>query len=189
MYKRLIRYFFNGLIFLVPVGLTLYIFYISFTSIDNFIQGYVTEYLPKKIPGLGILAVIVSITVLGVLAQNFIFKPIRNLIDNIFQKIPIIKILYSSIKDFLSAFIGQDKKYDKPVLVLMNKSANVYKIGFMTNEDLSSLGLKNMVAVYFTHSYTFSGEVFVVPKENIQPLNISSTEALKFTLSGGVTKI
>jgi uncharacterized membrane protein len=189
MYKRLIRYFFNGLIFLLPVGLTIYIFYISFTAIDNFIQGFVTEYLPKRIPGIGIFAVIILVTLLGFMAQSFIFKPIHRLVDKLFQKTPIVKVLYSSIKDLLSAFVGQDKKFDKPVLVLMNKSESIYKIGFLTSSDLSKLGVINMVAVYLPHAYNFSGELFIVPADNIKPLNIQASDAMKYIISGAVTKI
>ena len=173
----------------MPVGLTIYIFYISFTTIDNFIQSFVTEYLPKQIPGIGILAVIIIVTLLGYIVQSFIFKPIHRLIDKLFQKTPIVKVLYTSVRDLLSAFVGQDKKFDKPVLVLMNKSESIYKIGFLTSSDLSKLGVINMVAVYLPHSYNFSGEIFIVPIENIKPLNIPSSDAMKYIVSGAVTKI
>lgn len=189
MYKRLIKYFFNGLIFLVPISLTVYIFYISFTTVDNFIQGYISEYLPKKIPGMGLLVMVVLITILGYMAQSLIFKPIRNLIDKIFQKTPLIKVLYSSIKDLLSAFVGQDKKFNKPVLVLMNKSESIYKIGFLTSSELSKLGFIDMVAIYLPHSYNFSGELYIVKKENVTPLNIPASDVMKYIISGAVTKI
>ena len=174
---------------MVPLILTIYIIYISFIRIDTFIQGYAVKYVTVKIPGIGIVATIILITIIGFIAQSYIFKPFHKLIDKIFRNIPIINILYTSIKDMLTAFVGDDKKYNKPVLVLMNKSTNLYKIGFMTSEDLSKLGIYDLVAVYFTHSFTFSGEMFLVKKENITELNITPTEALKYMLSGGSTKI
>jgi uncharacterized membrane protein len=185
--KRIAKYFFNGLIFIVPLILTLYIIYASFTSVDEFIQHYSVKYITIKIPGAGIIAMIIAITIVGFVANSFIFKPFHKLIDKIFRNIPLINILYTSIKDMLMAFMGDDKKYDKPVLVLMNKETKVYKIGFMTADDLSRLGIRDLVAVYFTHAFTFSGELYLVDKENITPLNISSTEAMQLSLSGGVT--
>jgi uncharacterized membrane protein len=187
--KRILKYFFNGIIFMVPLILTIYIIYISFIRIDTFIQGYAVKYVTVKIPGIGIVATIILITIIGFIAQSYIFKPFHKLIDKIFRNTPLINLLYTSIKDLLMAFVGDNKKYNKPVLVLMNKEAQVYKIGFLTNEDLTNLGIMDMVGVYFTHSYTFSGELFIVPKENIKSLNISPSEAMKFTVSGGITNI
>ena len=187
--KTLARYFLQGLLFIAPSAITVYIIYIVFTVVDNFIQGFVSGYIPFRIPGLGILAVLLIITLLGFIGQSFIFRPFRIILDRVFQHAPLVKVLYSAIRDLLSAFVGQEKKFNKPVLVKVNTISELEKIGFITTEDLSDLGISDKVAVYFPHSYNFSGELFIVPKEHIKPLKISAAEAMKFIVSGGVTKV
>jgi uncharacterized membrane protein len=132
---------------------------------------------------------LVLITLLGFVGQSIIFRPIRKMTDQLFRKAPLVRILYSAIRDLLSAFVGQDKKFNKPVLVKVNKISDLEKIGFITAEDLSELDINDKVAVYFPHSYNFSGELFIVPKEQIKPLNIAASEAMKFVLTGGITKV
>lgn len=187
--KTLARYFLQGLLFIAPAAITVYIIYVVFTVVDDSIQGFVSGYLPFKIPGLGILAVLIIITLLGFIGQSIIFRPFAIFFNRIFQHAPLVKVLYSAIRDLLSAFVGQEKKFNKPVLVKVNTISELEKIGFITTDDLKDLGINDKVAVYFPHSYNFSGELFIVPKEHIKPLNIPSAEAMKFIVSGGVTKV
>jgi uncharacterized membrane protein len=103
------------------------------------------------------------------------------------NRIPLVKLIYSAVKDLLGAFVGDKKKFNKPVLVRINKDNNLYQIGFITQSDLSDLGLDDMVVVYFPHSYAFSGYHYFVPKESIKQLNIPGPTAMKFIVSGGVS--
>ena len=103
------------------------------------------------------------------------------------NKIPLVKLIYSAVKDLLGAFVGDKKKFNKPVLVRINKENNLYQIGFITQSDLTDLGLTDMVVVYFPHSYAFSGYHYFVPKENIKPLDVPGPTAMKFIVSGGVS--
>ena len=135
------------------------------------------------------MVLFILITLLGFIGQFIIFKPLRKLIDNVMAKAPFIKLIYSSIKDLMSAFVGSEKKFDKPVLVKVNLISNLEKMGFVTQTDLSEINIKDKVSVYFPHSYNFSGEMFIVPVEHITPLDIPPAEAMKFIVSGGVTKV
>lgn len=186
--RRIIRYFFQGLIFFAPAAVTIYIFYIIFTYLDNLIQGSVEHLLPFKIPGLGIVAILFLVTISGFIGQSILFRPFSLMIDRAFQKAPLVRVLYSSVRDLLSAFVGQEKKFNKPVLVKVNTISDLEKLGFITNEDLSLLGLKDKVAVYFPHSYNFSGELFIVPKEQVRTINMPASDAMKFIVSGGIIK-
>jgi len=152
---------------------------VSFRWLDNLLA------LPY--PGLGVLIILVVITAFGYLTTNFAFKTVGNWIDHVINKIPLVKLIYSALKDLLSAFVGDKKKFNKPVLVKINRDNNLYQIGFITQSDLSELGLQDMVVVYFPHSYAFSGLHYVVPRENVQPLNISGPQAMKVIISGGVS--
>lgn len=179
--RKLISFFIQGFIFVAPLCITVYILFLVFEFFDGI--------LPFKIPGLGILIIIVFVTLLGFIGQTIIGRPIRFVIERTIGKAPFIQAIYSSIKDLLSAFVGKEKKFNQPVLVKVNKISNLEKIGFMTKENLSDLNIEDKVAVYFPHCYAVSGELFIVPREDVKPLDIPAAEAMKFIVSGGVTKV
>ncbi len=181
-FRKFINYFLQGLFYIAPIGATVFILYQVFVFFDNI--------LPLKIPGLGILIIILSIAIVGFLGGLFIKKPIASFLERYINKAPIVKIIYSSVKDLMGAFVGKKKRFDKPVLVKLYNNSELQKIGFITQQDLSSLGLGNTkVAVYFPHSYNFSGNLLIIPIESITPLDASSADIMKFIVSGGVTEI
>ncbi len=181
--NRLLRYFIQGAVFILPIGLTIYIIYKAYKIVDDII--------PINIPGIGFVIVIASITFIGFLGSSILTQKLLNYFDKLLVKTPGIKIIYTSIKDLTSALMGKDKKFNKPVLVKLNKMDDEYRIGFITNDDIEAhLGITtDMVAVYFPHSYAFSGYLCVVPKENVKPLNASSANVMKFIVSGGVAEL
>lgn len=188
--NKLIRYFFQGLLLLSPLALTIYAIVVSFQFIDGLLIQELTKMIGFQIPGLGIIIILTFITLIGVLGSSILIKPILNSIDNFISRAPLVKIIYTSIKDFMSAFVGKEKKFTEPVLVKISKDSDVEKIGFITQRDLSALGIESgKVAVYLPFSYTFSGNLFIVPTENVKPLNANSTEIMKFVVSAGVTTI
>jgi uncharacterized membrane protein len=176
---RILRYFFSGTLFIVPLVATAYFIFISFQWLDNRLN------LPY--PGLGFLIIIVVITTIGYLSTNYVFKTIGHWFDRGMNRIPLVKLIYSTVKDLLGAFVGDKKKFNKPVLVRINKDNNLFQIGFVTQSDLSDLGLDDMVVVYFPHSYAFSGFHYFVSKENVKPLDVPGPTAMKFIVSGGVS--
>lgn len=184
--KKLIAYFLQGLLYVAPLGITLYILFIIFNFLDGLIQGYIQKFLHINIPGLGLVAILLFITLLGFIGKSIIFRPVSNFIGAAVRRTPLLNLIHSSIKDLLNAFVGKEKKFNKPVLVKVNTISELEKIGFLTQEDLNELGIKDKVAVYFPHSYNFSGELFIVPSEHVKPINLSPTEAMKFIVSGGV---
>lgn len=183
------QYFLQGLLYLAPTAITLYLIFIIFNVFDTRMRIVLVKLFNIDIPGTGILVLIVFITFLGFIGKAILFKPISIAVDNIMAKAPVIKLVYSSVKDLMKAFVGNEKKFNKPVLVKVNLISNLEKIGFITQSDLSELNIKGKVSVYFPHSYNFSGEMFIVPTEHVTPLNIPPAEAMKFVVSGGVTKV
>jgi uncharacterized membrane protein len=177
--RKIVRYFFSGTLFIVPLVATAYFIFISFQWLDNLLG------LPY--PGLGFLIIFGVITLFGYLTTNFAFKTVIDLFDHAVNKIPFVKLIYSSIKDLIGAFVGDKKKFNKPVLVEMNRENNLYQIGFITQSDLSELGLNDMVSVYLPHSYAVSGFHYIVSKDRIKPLNVSGPIAMKYIISGGVS--
>jgi uncharacterized membrane protein len=145
------------------------------------------DYVNVGIPAVGFLIVIASITFLGFIGSSLITKPLFSLMDDVLSKIPFVKIIYTSVKDFMEAFVGDKKKFNLPVLVEM--SQGLYKPGFITQNDLSNLNLPGMCAVYFPHSYAFSGNLYLVDKNKVKPFDGNSTDVMKFIVSGGVTNL
>jgi len=188
-FKSIFDYFFQGFLYIAPIGLTIYVTYLIFIFIDNIAQQVIEKVLKFHIPGLGILLMFILITLIGILGHKLVSHPIKLLLDKTFTKTPFIQTVYTSIRDLISAFVGKDKKFTQPVLVKLSKIYEIEKIGFLTESDLSDLGLKDKVAVYFPYSYAFMGELLIVPTECVTPLDINPAEAMKFIVSGGVTKI
>ena len=178
-FRRILRYFFSGTLFIVPLVATAYFIYVSFAWLDNLLM------LPY--PGLGFAIIFIAITAFGYLTTNFAFKAATEWFDRDMNRIPFVKLIYSAVKDLLGAFVGDKKKFTRPVLVRINEQNNLYQIGFVTQPDLTNLGLTDMVVVYFPHSYAFSGFHYLVPKESIRPLNIPGDDAMKFIVSGAVS--
>lgn len=187
---RVLRYFLQGLLFTAPLAMTIYALWWMFSFIDELLLDYLTEYIGFRIPGLGLIIIAIVVTVIGFLGSTILFHPVLNYLDGLISRTPVIKILYTSFKDFLAAFVGKDKKFTEPVLVKFSQDADMEKIGFITNKDLTHLGIdKDKVAVYFPYSYTFTGTLFIVPASNVRPINASPTEVLKFIVSAGITSI
>jgi len=184
--KKFFSYFLQGILYIAPIGITCYIIFIIFNFIDGLLQTTLEQVLQVRIPGLGILIIILFLAAVGYFGQTVIATPLKAFFKRMMHKIPLLEAVYSAFNDLFNAFVGKEKKFNKPVLVLVNPISNLHKLGFLTEEDLSLLNEKDKVAVYFPHSYNFSGELFIVPKENVKPVNINSGEVMKFIVSAGV---
>ena len=189
-FNKSLRYFFQGLLYLAPITVTIWSLYIVFGWVDGLLISFIDDILKVHIPGLGIVVLLILITLIGALGSTILFKPLISFFDQLFVKAPLIKIIYTSVKDLVSAFVGQKRRFNEPVLVKIGKGYELEKIGFITNKDLKFLGIGDQkVAVYLPHSYAWSGNLFIVPVENIKPIDASATEVMKFIISAGVTNL
>ncbi len=189
--KKLLNYFLQGLLYIAPAGVLLYILIAFFTFIVEATNKSVNWLFGIQIPGLGLLIFLVLIILAGMLGSTVIARPFRILFHLLLEKIPLLKTFYSALKDFFSAFMGKEKKFHNPVLVKLYENSELQMIGFVTQKDLSKLGIPDTqkVAVYFPYSFSFMGTVAIVPCTQITPLSISAAEALKFAVSGGIIDI
>lgn len=187
--RKLFNYFLQGLLFAAPIGLTGYIIFLVFKFSDGILKPIIEEFLHFSIPGLGLVIMVILITSLGYFGQSVMARPFKVLLERLLKKVPILQMVYSSIRDFMQAFVGKEKKFNQPVLVKVNAISELEKLGFVTETDLSDLGIVDKVAVYFPHSYNFSGELFIVPVHLVTPLDVPAGILMKFIVSGGVTKV
>ena len=181
-YHKPIQYFLQGLLILGPVSITIYFIYLVFDRIDSILRPAI------NIPGLGFLIIIAFIILTGYLSSFFVMGRLLAFFDKMLEKTPGIKLLYSFLRDFFEAFAGNKKKFTQNVLANVDYE-DVWRVGFITQEDMSSFGMQDYVAVYLPMAYSVAGNVYIVSREKIRPLhNISSTDAMKFAVSGGVTQ-
>ncbi len=191
--RALFNYFIKGLLIIVPLGAAFFLIFWAIATVDDalnisnwlFINPSTGE--PLYIPGLGILMVLIIILVAGIVVTYLVTEPIYNWFAKLMNRLPLFKFVYSSIKDLTEAFVGDEKKFNEPVLVNINNG--IKKIGFLTHKDLDKIGLPEDVAVYFPFSYSFAGQLLIVPAEKVSVLNMKASEAMKFVVSGGVSHI
>jgi uncharacterized membrane protein len=181
-YQKAIQYFLQGLLILGPVSITVYFIYIVFDKIDSILRPAI------NIPGLGFLIIIGFIILVGYLSSFFVMGRLLSVLDKILEKTPGIKLLYSFVRDFFEAFAGNKKKFTQNVLANVDY-ADTWRVGFITQNDMTNFGMENYVAVYLPMAYSVAGNVYIIPKEKIKLLPmISSAQAMKFAVSGGVTE-
>jgi Uncharacterized conserved protein len=200
IFRKIFRYFLQGLIILAPIAITIYAVMALFTFIDNILPSLVSTFAPewlgtdeagnpKKIPGMGFVLVTLIVILVGYISTSFIVSRLVDLFDTVLERTPGIKLLYSTVKDFFEAFAGNKRKFTRAVLVSI-ESPEVWQIGFITQQEVREFGLQEYVAVYIPASYAFSGRLYFVQKDRVRLLtDISSTDAMKFAISGGVTNI
>jgi uncharacterized membrane protein len=185
--RILFNYFFRGLLFVFPLFATLYVVILLVNWLDDTFNTILFNWLPIKVPGLGIITAFFIIVLLGYAISRAIYRPLFSYFEQAITRIPIIKIIYTALKDFIEAFVGDKKKFNRPVLV--NFVDGVDRIGFLTEDQLDLLKLENRVAVYFPHSYNFSGNLYLVDPEKVTQLDVNPADAMKFAVSAGVTHI
>jgi uncharacterized membrane protein len=187
--KRLFKYFLQGLLLTGPLAVTLYTVFLMFNFVDRLIGDPLKEHYQLDIPGIGIVVLFITITLLGLIGQTIIARPFIFFINRLLKRAPLLNVIYTSLNDLFTAFVGKEKKFNVPVIVCMNQENDLWKLGFVTEKNMQEFGMNDMVAVYFPHSYNFSGELYVVPAKSVKPVNLSPSEVMKFVVSGGVTKV
>jgi uncharacterized membrane protein len=178
--RRLASYFFRGLVFIAPLAVTVYVCVRIFRGIDG--------WLGLPVPGLGFVVTIAIITLTGFLASTILAKSILLGVDSLVNRLPVVRLLYSATKDLLNAFVGEQRRFDAPVLVPVGGGSG-RALGFVTQPALAQLGRADHVAVYLPFSYSLSGRLLVFPSADIVPVTASSTDVLAFIVSGGVTEV
>jgi len=187
--NRIFGYFVRGLILVAPLYFTFLIIWTGVETLDGILPVSIPISAKKSIylPGLGMLIILLGILLLGFFFSTVVPQSFFRFTERILRKIPLVNLIFYSIKDLISAFVGDKKKFNQPVLVTIYRDSDVKKLGFITQTDLSHLFLKDYIAVYMPHSYAFSGELFIVPIASVTLLNANSADIMKMIISGGVS--
>ncbi len=179
--SRLLNYFLRGLVLVVPLALTVYVCGLIFVTIDH--------WLGLPIPGAGFVLALALITLVGFTASSLITRSMIATLDRVFERLPFVRLLYSSTKDMLNAFVGEKRRFDKPVVVSLNDDGSLKVLAFLTSDSLAQLGITDRVSVYMPQSYGFAGHILVVPASRVQRIEADAAHVMAFIISGGVTEV
>lgn len=177
--KAFARYFLRGLVITTPVALTLWVVWWVVSTVDNF--------LPIGIPGVGLVATILAIALIGALASNLVTRGVVSGLDKLLARLPFVRLLYSSTKDLLNAFVGEQRRFNRPVRARFDEAGQIWTLGFVTAEGADRLGMPGFVAVYVPQAYNFAGNLVILPGVNVEPVDSDAAEMMAFIVSGGVS--
>lgn len=183
--KHVTATFFRGLFTLLPLLLSIYVFFWFLGWVENLSRGALLTFLPDflYVPGMGAAVVFVLIYLFGMIVDKPLTKWIFDLIEKLLKDLPIIKTVYMAIKDFTEFLKPDQTKRSNQVVVIKPLGTQIEMIGLMTRESLKDLP-KNVtkegrVAVYFPMSYQFGGYTMFVPREWIHSTDLSVEEAMR----------
>ncbi|HEY9361910.1 MAG TPA: DUF502 domain-containing protein [Chitinophagaceae bacterium] len=182
--RKLVRYLVQGILVMAPLTITAYVLFWLFDKIDSILRPYV------NIPGLGFVIIVSFLIFIGWISSTYLVSGFINFFERVFERMPAVKFIYSSVKDFFEAFAGDKKKFDKAVLVNAF-GKDVWIVGFLTGEELVNFNLgADHVSVYVPQAYNFAGQLYILPREKIKKIeHISSGIAMKFAVTGGVVEL
>jgi uncharacterized membrane protein len=177
--KILTGYFVRGILIFVPTVGTLYTVWLVLSALDASLGV-------ASIPGLGIVLTLLLILATGFVASNVVGQAFVALLESGIRHLPLVNLLYSSIKDLLGAFVGDKKSFDQPAMVSLDGAGKVKVFGFVTCSRFDDVRLKGWVAVYLPQAYNFAGNVILVPKEQVESVDADPAQFMAFIVSGGV---
>lgn len=186
--KKFISYFLQGLLYITPIGVTIYILWWGVKFFSGIFRNFAAEY-DVYLKWIALIVIVLLVTLVGFLGPKIIKWPVVSKVQGVMNTTPIVRLIYSSVKDLLNAFVGKNKKFGSPVCVQLYDNQGIERIGFITQNDLSTLGMTDRVAVYFPYSYGIMGEVLIVESARVKPLEADSADVMKFIVTGGVTTV
>lgn len=179
--KKVFGYSLKGLLIMAPFYLSLSLLSTVVVKIDHLFK--------TSIPGFGLVVLFLSSAAIGYLTSTLLLQSVVRGTEDLIKKLPFLDMIYSSSKEILENFSKGKKIFDSPVFVKLSESDDVFKMGFVMSKDLAHMGMSGMVSVYIPNSYSFSGEIIVVPDSYVKPINASTGDVTKFILSGGITEV
>lgn len=177
--KWFVDNFFKGCLLLVPLAATAWAVWWVFTALDRL--------LPSPVPGLGIVVAAAGIALIGFATSNVVGRRLVFVFEAVLERLPIVHLLYASLKDLIDAFVGNKKTFERPVLVQLDEAGGVGVLGFVTCDRFDDPALAGRVAVYLPQSYNFAGNLVVVPADRITPLQTEGAATVTFIVSGGIS--
>lgn len=184
---KIVKWFLNGLLVILPIGVTIYLLTYLFTFIDNLGKKIISLFTahPINSMGIGVVLTLALITLVGFISQLWLSKKIIYYTEKLIDRFPGLKTIYNMTKETIQSLIGEKKAFSQAVLITEEDGAK--RVGFLTSENVTSFGLdESYIAVYIPHGLQVSGELKLYPREKVEPLNVTVEEAMRFCLTAGV---
>ena len=188
MAKQLYQYFFRGLITALPLGLTVYLFYMFLSWSETLAKHLVLPFIGAfYIPGMGLLLGITGIFLLGVLVSHRDVGKLISLLELPFTNLPVVKSIYSPFKSFADYFSPRSGEVTpQTVVILRPPGQDLEVVGLVTRQRVDDLPPGFMqgdrVAVYLPMGYMIGGYTVFVPRDWVQPIDMSVEEAMRSAL-------
>lgn len=190
MFKSISKIFITGLITLLPIVLTIYLFYWLAISSEHVMGNTLRLVLPDAgyFPGLGMIAGLVVVFVVGLMMNAYMVRQLFALGEQVLYRLPLIKTIYRAFRDFFDFFSPKKEQFGQVVAVTFN---NMELVGFVTQENPQrlpeSFRERDCVLVYLPMSYMVGGYTLLIPRSELRPLKMSMEEAMRFILTAGIT--
>lgn len=185
--------FLKGLATALPVTLTLYLIYWLAVTAEQSLRPIMIAILPYDFywPGLGLLAAIGLIFVIGIAVNAWLFKRLFDIGESILDRIPLVKSIHGALRDF-TRFFSREKQEDNLSNAVAVSIGEVQLIGFLVKDDVSHLlGMENdendLVAVYLPMSYQVGGYTVCISKEQVKSLKMSNEDTMRWVLTAGLS--
>jgi uncharacterized membrane protein len=188
------KLFLKGLAVVIPVVLTLAILWWLARGSEQFLGGLLTRILPEGwyVPGMGLVSALAITTLIGLLTHVIVFQRLFAVGDAILNRLPLIKTIYSALKDFMNYFSPENRAAMSKVVLVKLPGQEFELIGFVTRDDLSNLPMEltvdEPIAVYMPFSYQIGGYTLFLPRSCLTPIDMSFEEGMKLVLTGAVSK-
>jgi uncharacterized membrane protein len=188
------KLFLKGLAVVIPITLTLAILWWMATSAERLMGAVLKFTLPTGwyVPGMGLVSGLALIALIGLLSHVLIFQKLFNLGDAIFHRLPLVKTIYTAIKDFIG-YLNPDKESEMNKVVLVQLPGQSFQlIGFVTREQFDDLpftpAAEDPIAVYMPMSYQIGGYTLFLPRNCLTPLDMSFEDAMRLVVTGAITR-
>ncbi len=193
MFKRASKTFLTGLLAILPIGLTFYLLFIIVDGTESLLKKGLEGLFPQSqfyFPGMGIVVCVILIFSIGVMLNSWVIRTIFRIFDGILKRIPLVKTLYGAVTDLMGLFSGSEDRGLSQVVMVRIGESDARLLGFLTRSDFSDLpdgiGEEGKVAVYLPMSYQLGGFTTIVPRESVEPVDMSLEDAMRFAIAAGV---
>ena len=191
MLRKTAKYFINGLVFVGPIAITVYLVVKLFSLVDKPLGEVIQRHFHVHVYGLGfivtMLIAVPTLVLAGFLSTHYLARSLVRALEGWVGRFPLIKLVYNSLKDLIGAFVGAKKRFDQPVFVTIIPGSEAKVLGFVTRRSVGVLGLEEHVAVYLPQAYNFAGNLVIVPARQVTAIHAQATEVMTFVVSGGIS--
>jgi uncharacterized membrane protein len=198
--KHILRVMFKGLVVVLPIGLTIYVFWWLATSVESLLRPLMVSLLPEQgllryQPGMGILAAVVLIFLIGLLTYGVLFRRLFKVMDLLMERLPLLGSVYGGVRDLMDMMSRSTGGNQLGQVVSVEIAGDMRLIGFITQREEGipeafrgeSGDDEQTVAVYLPMSYQIGGFTIFLPKRCVQPVDMRVEEAMRYALTAGMS--